>query len=62
MFTYTLMGSVLAVTELQENLGVVVDSSRNVLTQCAAVVKRVNSMLGIITEGIENKPDNIIMP
>ena len=42
----SLMGSELSVTDLERELGVLVDSSRKVSTQCAAVVKKANFMPG----------------
>ncbi|CAM5079620.1 unnamed protein product [Natator depressus] len=60
--TYTMMGSKLAVTTQERDLGVIVDSSLKSSTQCAAAVKKVNKMLGIIKKGIDNKTENIILP
>ena len=61
-FKYRLTGSELSVTDQERDLGVLVDSSMKVSTQCAAAVKKANSMLGIIRKGIENKTANIILP
>ncbi|CAM5134922.1 unnamed protein product [Natator depressus] len=61
-YTYTVMGSKLAVTTQERDLGVIVDSSLKSSTQCAAAVKKVNRMLGIIKKGIDNKTENIILP
>ena len=47
-FKYNLMGSELTVTGQERGLGIVVDSSMEMSTQCAATVKKANSMLGII--------------
>ena len=56
------MGSELAVTEQKRDLGIVVDSSMKMSTQCAATVKKANSMLAIIRKGIESKTASIILP
>ena len=56
------MGSELPVMDQERDLGVLVDSSVKVSPQCAAAVKKANSMLGMIKKGIENKTANIIMP
>ena len=56
------MGSELSVMDQERDLGVLVDSSMKVSTQCVAAVKKANSMLGIITKEFENKTANIIMP
>ncbi|CAM5167759.1 unnamed protein product [Natator depressus] len=61
-YTYTMMGSKLAVTTQERDLGVIVDSSLKSSTQCAAAVKKVNRILGIIKKGINNKTENIILP
>ena len=61
-FKYNLMGSELAVTEQEGDLGIVVDSSMDVSTQCAAAVNKANSTLGIIRKGIENKTASIVLP
>ena len=61
-FEYNLMGSELAVTKQERDLGVVVDSSMKMSTQCAATAKKANSMLGIIRKEIENKMASIILP
>ncbi|CAM4478002.1 unnamed protein product [Lepidochelys kempii] len=61
-YTYTMMGSKLAVTTQERDLGVIVDSSLKTSTQCAAAVKRANTMLGIIKEGIDNRTENIMLP
>ena len=53
-FKFNLMGSELVVTEQERDLGVVVDSSMKMSTQCAATVKKESSILGIIRKGIEN--------
>ena len=53
------MGSVM---DRERYLGVLVDSLMKVSAQCAAAVKKANSMLGIIKRGMENKTANIIMP
>ncbi|XP_061469779.1 structural maintenance of chromosomes protein 1A-like isoform X2 [Rhineura floridana] len=45
------MGSELAVTDQERDLGVVVDSTMKMSTQCAAAVKKANSMLAIIRKG-----------
>ena len=60
-FSYQLMGSELSMTDQERDFGVLVDSLMKVSTQCAAAVKKANSMLGIIKKGIENKIANIIM-
>ena len=60
-FKYNLMGSELAVTDQERDLEVVVDSSMKMSTQCAAAVKKANSMLGIIRKGIKNKTASIIL-
>ena len=44
-----------SMTDQERYLGVLVDSSMKVSTQCAVAVKKANSMLGIIKKGIENK-------
>ncbi|CAM4653692.1 unnamed protein product [Lepidochelys kempii] len=59
--TYNTMGSNLATTNQERDLGVIVDSSLNTSMQCA-VVKKANRMLGIIKKGIENKMENILLP
>lgn len=51
-FKYRPMGSELAETEKDKVLGIIVNSSIKVLTSCAAVVKKVRSLLGIIRNGI----------
>ena len=61
-FSYQLMGSELSVTDQKKDLGVIVDSSMKVSTQCAAAVKKTNSMLGTIKRGIVTKTANIIIP
>ncbi|EMP36995.1 hypothetical protein UY3_05796, partial [Chelonia mydas] len=60
--TYKMMGSELAVTIQERDLGVIVESSLKTSTQCAAAVKKANRILGIIKKGIDNKTDNIILP
>ncbi|KAF7253255.1 hypothetical protein EYD10_01525 [Varanus komodoensis] len=49
-YRYMLMGLELAVTELERDLGVVMDSSMKILAQCRAAVKKANSTLDIIRE------------
>ncbi|CAM5171781.1 unnamed protein product [Natator depressus] len=61
-YTYTMMGSKLAVTTQERDLGVTVDSSLKSSTQCAAAVKKAIRTLGIIKKGIDNKTENIILP
>ena len=61
-FTYRLMGSELSVTAQERDLGVLVDNSMKVSTQCAAAIRKANSMLGVIKKGVENRTANIIMP
>ena len=61
-FKYNLMGSELAVTEQERDLGVVADSSMKMSIHCAATVKKANSMLGIIRKAIQNKMASIILP
>ena len=50
------------VSDQKRDLGVLVDSSINVSTQCAAAMKKANSMLGIIKKGTENKTANLLVP
>ena len=59
---YNLMGSELVVTIQERDLGIVVDGSMKMSTQCAAAVKKANSMLGIIRKGTENKTASIMLP
>ena len=61
-YVYKLMGSELSATNQERDLGVLVDSSMKMSTQCAAAVKKANSMLGIIRKGIENKSASVILP
>ncbi|CAM4639967.1 unnamed protein product [Lepidochelys kempii] len=61
-YTYTMMGSKLAVTTQERDLGVIVNCSLKPSTQCAAAVKKANGMLGIIKKGIDNRTENIIFP
>uniref|UniRef100_A0A8C3I5X8 Reverse transcriptase domain-containing protein n=1 Tax=Chrysemys picta bellii TaxID=8478 RepID=A0A8C3I5X8_CHRPI len=61
-YTYNMMGANLATTNQEKDLGVIVDSSLKTSTQCAAVVKKANKMLGIIKKGIENKTESILLP
>ena len=42
-FNYNLMGSELAVTKPERDLGVVIDSSMKMSTQCADAEKKANS-------------------
>ena len=56
------MGSELAVTKQERDLGIVVDSSIKMSTQRRAAVKKANSILGIIRKVIENNTDSIILP
>ncbi|CAM4594941.1 unnamed protein product [Lepidochelys kempii] len=61
-YTYKMMGSKLAVTTQERDLGVIVDSSLKTSTQCAAAVKKANRLLDIIKKGIDNKTENITLP
>ncbi|CAM5165838.1 unnamed protein product [Natator depressus] len=61
-YTYKMMGSKLAVTTQERDLGVIVDSSLKTSTQSAAAVKKANGMLEIIKKGIENRTENIMLP
>ncbi|CAM5143004.1 unnamed protein product [Natator depressus] len=61
-YTYNMMGANLATTNQERELGVIVDSSLKMSTQCTAAVKKVNRMLGIIEKGIENTMENILLP
>ena len=61
-YKYTLMGSELAETDQERDLGVVVDNSMKMSRQCVTAIKKANAMLGIIRKGIENKSASIIMP
>uniref|UniRef100_A0A8C3H706 Reverse transcriptase domain-containing protein n=1 Tax=Chrysemys picta bellii TaxID=8478 RepID=A0A8C3H706_CHRPI len=61
-YTYNMMGANLATTSQEKDLGVIVDSSLKMSTQCAEAVKKANRMLGIIKKGIENKTENILLP
>ena len=54
------MGSELSVRDQERDLGVLVDSSVKVSTQCVVAMKKGNSMLGIIKMGIENKTANTV--
>ena len=54
------MSSQLSVMDQEEELGVLADSWMKGSTQCAAALKKANSMLGIIKKGTENKAANII--
>lgn len=56
------MGSELSVTDEEGTLGMLMENSMKVPTECASAVKKVNSMLATIRKGIENKIANIIMP
>ncbi|CAM5136177.1 unnamed protein product [Eretmochelys imbricata] len=58
-YTYKMMGSKLAVTTQERDLGIIVDSSLKTSTQCAAAVKKANRILGIIKKGIDDKTENI---
>ncbi|CAM4581149.1 unnamed protein product [Lepidochelys kempii] len=53
-YIYKLMGSKLAVTTQERDLGVIVESSLETSTQWAAAAKKVNRTLGIIKKGTEN--------
>ncbi|CAM4577882.1 unnamed protein product [Lepidochelys olivacea] len=61
-YTYKMMGSKLAVTTQKRDLGITVDSSLKTSTQCAAEVKKVNRMLGIIKKGLYSRTENIMLP
>ncbi|CAM4495757.1 unnamed protein product [Caretta caretta] len=61
-YTHKMMGSKLAFTTQERDLGVIVDSSLKTSTQCAEAVIKVNRMLGIIKKGIANKTENILLP
>ena len=61
-FKYNLMGSELAVTKQERDLGIVADSLMKMSTQCVATVMKANSMLGILRKGIENKTAGIMLP
>ncbi|CAM5102996.1 unnamed protein product [Eretmochelys imbricata] len=61
-YTYNMMGANLATTNQEKDLGVIMNSSLKMSTQCAAAVKKANAMLGIIKKGIENKTENILLP
>uniref|UniRef100_A0A8C3SII8 Activating signal cointegrator 1 complex subunit 2 n=1 Tax=Chelydra serpentina TaxID=8475 RepID=A0A8C3SII8_CHESE len=56
------MGSKLAVTTQERDLGVIVGSSLKTSTQCAAAVKKANRILGIVKKGVDKKIENIILP
>ena len=47
-FIHQLMGSELSMMDQERDLGVLVDSSMKVSTQCAVAVKKANSMLGFM--------------
>lgn len=51
-FVCILMGSELADSEIERHLGVVAESSMNILTCCAAAVKKTYSVQHIIKTGI----------
>ncbi|CAM5122732.1 unnamed protein product [Eretmochelys imbricata] len=61
-YTYNMMGTNLATTNQERDLGVIMDSSLKMSMQGAAAVKKANGMLGIIKKGIENKMENILLP
>ncbi|CAM4547301.1 unnamed protein product [Lepidochelys olivacea] len=61
-YTYKMMESKLVVTTQEKDLGVIVDSSLKISTQCAVAAKKANKMLGIIKKGIDNKTENITLP
>ena len=50
---YTLEGSMIEKTELEKDLGIMVDKGIKFHTQCASVVKKANMMLGIIKKGFD---------
>ncbi|CAM4640541.1 unnamed protein product [Lepidochelys kempii] len=56
-YTYKMIGSKLAVTLQERDLGIIVDSSLKTSTQCAAAVKKAIRILGIIKKGIDNKTE-----
>lgn len=63
--SYKLMGSELAITEKAKALGVKINSSMKVLSQCSSTAKKKkkgNSTLGIIRNDIENRDANIFVP
>ena len=60
-YIYNMMGTNLATTTRERDLGDIVDSSLKTSTQCAAAVEKANRMLGIIKKGIENKTKNILL-
>ena len=61
-YKYKLMGSELAETDQERDLGVMIDNSLKTSAQCATAIKKANAMLGVIRKGIENKSAGIIMP
>lgn len=56
---YVVTGSELVVTKHLKGLGVIVDSSVKMSTQCVAAVKMGNFILGITRTGGENKTASI---
>lgn len=56
------MGFEVSVTDQEGDLRMVVDNLMKVLTQCAAAMKKANSVLWTTERGIENKMANIFMP
>lgn len=47
-----LMGSQLADIQRERNLGAIVDSSMKILTWCTVIVRKANSVMGIIRKNI----------
>lgn len=60
-FKYRFKGSELVVNDQELDLGVIVDSLLKMLTQCVAAAKMSDSVLNIMTKGIDNKTADIIM-
>lgn len=56
-----LMVSEAVVTDQEEDLGVVVDCSMKLWTQCVTAMKKVNFLLGIIRNDSENNTATLIM-
>lgn len=54
MYTYTLLGFKLIVTTNEKDLGIIIDSSMKISTECAAVLMEPNEVLRCIRKIIEN--------
>lgn len=57
-FKDVVTGSELAITTLDRDVGVIIDSTVNMPAWCSVVIKNATRMLGIIMKEIENKTKN----